>query len=235
MKNIPIINYGHIYDYIICPKLYYWKYIKNYKGIFPDQEQSIIGNKLHKAINWHFNELNIPDTYFEYPEKLKLLWKNYLNSKYAIIPDKTNLKSECLFQLPLYINNTQVIFIVRIDRLIIEENKVLILDWKTSKDIENNLKNEFQMKFYTFCLSHTLPKILKDKKIDYFETNLVYLSLNKTVQNKWYINDLEVITEEIIDITRKIIQEEYIENPIKISFCKLCKFKNLCITPLIKM
>jgi len=108
-----------------------------------------------------------------------------------------------------------------IDRLIIEKDKLMIVDYKSDKVNSVNIKRKSeqyfkQLKFYSYALSKLFPEVNE------FEMQLIFIiSPEEKIVNSISRKELQMFGEEIKSIVWKIRTKNFQQN---FSHCKYCHF-----------
>jgi hypothetical protein len=207
-----------------CPKSFEYMYID---GIFgsslteESKEKIETGTKFHMLAERYFNGMN---DYF-YVEDLKLLkWMARLEEKYSEI---LNYKSEYEIKQ----DKDEIRLMAKYDLLIVEDNKIRIIDFKTNEKEydKNKIEKNIQTKVYMFLLGENLNKIFPKIKLE--DISMEYFQLNYP-QNQIIIKYSEKIHKKNKIFLKNII--ENIEKSKKSLFfkndksCENCRFERYC-------
>ncbi|MBC7473222.1 MAG: PD-(D/E)XK nuclease family protein [Candidatus Sericytochromatia bacterium] len=222
-----VINATKFYDYIICPSLYDYKYLHNFKEVlYENTKKTKLGTLIHNIIDADFKNIPILPEHIK-DEKINQ-WFNFYKNNY--LPD-SNLEThnEYEFNIPIKTNLESVILTGRLDRVIFENNKAVIIDWKSTekKTKLSRIITDLQMDFYAYALS-------KLRNIESIEIKIVYLDLKQEVIRNLTFQEIEKIEEKIINMINKTNPsiKSYIPNPIiidkDIPFCNICDLNTIC-------
>jgi hypothetical protein len=116
-----------------------------------------------------------------------------------------------------------------IDKLIIEDNKAIIVDYKTDlvaeEELEENSKSYFnQLRFYSYIVNRLFDDITS------YELRLIFIKLPQHPQVvKINIRDFELFKQEIESIVNNMRNQNYIK---KLQHCPDCYYSignNRCI------
>lgn len=208
-------------DFLTCPYKYKLKYID---GIywFQDEVQNSfdLGSDFHTIAERYF--LGLDNSYIE-DENMKL-WMNELKKHF--------LKKSRILYLPEYeirYSELGLNMLARYDLLILEEDRISILDWKTNqKEIDPKEKtSDIQTKVYTYLLANSLP-LFKEHKYSLESIRMIYWQPNYP-DNKIEINysfgrNLEY-KKFFKDLTERIEKSDF---PKNLKNCSFCEFNVFC-------
>lgn len=224
MRTISASAYS---DYTLCPLIYDYKYLHNYQDIFAQKTEEINkGNIIHKLIESHSKGIVYPDSYINQDKDIKQAF-NYYIEKYSGNNDNSN--HEYVFNLIVDTGLEKVVLSGRIDQIIINENNLVITDWKTTgrKTKVSLLTNKLQMDFYAYVMS-------KITNIDQIEIKLAYLNLEQEeiiLINQDKLIEIEKNVFEMIKNTHPDINN-YVPKPLELAtgryICEICNFYNFC-------
>ncbi len=199
---------------------------------------TIKGQIIHKALQKEISNDNLKKfiydeftiaspNFFESQETKEIFTKNmldmlncfYQSGEYKYLSKFSNYKNET----EIYLNEKNYYLYGIIDKLIITNDKYIIVDYKTD-DIEKELI-ENRAKYYLNQLNFYVYIVSKlHKEFDEIEVRLVFL---KFPDNPFVINynckNIEEIGKDIIKIIKGILREEY---PKNLSYCYKCNFFN---------
>ena len=157
------------------------------------------------------------------PDERKVLLNDILNDlqkyfsskKYHEINSTGNYKNE----YEIYLKVDKYYLYGRIDKVIFNENKIKIIDYKTDNVIPENIsvkKGQYysQVKFYSYILSKIFSHIQK------FELQIIYIK-NPDINIQFEISkeDFPVIEDEIYNMFKSLQTRTFISN---IDHCKEC-------------
>jgi len=146
---------------------------------------------------------------------LQDLNKYYSSDKYKEINSAENYKNE----YEIYLKMDKFYLYGRIDKIIFNGNKIIIIDYKTDHVIPQNInsgKEQYysQVKLYSYILSKLFPQIQN------YELQIVYIrNPDAAVQFEINNNDFPAIENEISDMFNSLRTRSYIPN---IGHCKGC-------------
>ncbi|MCS5422530.1 MULTISPECIES: PD-(D/E)XK nuclease family protein [Psychrilyobacter] len=182
-----------------CPKMFEYIYIDGIsgKGIDPELKKSVErGTNFHILAERYFNGMK--DFFYIEDEQL-LEWMAVLEEKY---PEDIDCRSE--FEIRQ--DKDEIKLMAKYDLLIIEDNKIKIVDFKTNKNPYNVgvVEENIQTKVYMFLLGENLKKIFPKMKIE--DISMEYFQLNYP-KNKIFIEYNEKKHEKNKKIFKKKIGE----------------------------
>lgn len=194
--------------YEICPRKFYFKYIRNISMPIND-EIFEFGKNIHALASYYLKGENIDKMELALSEKERIVWEYLKSLKYLsfeVVATEYNLS--------LKIENT--FFGGRLDALVKDNTRYYILDYKTGS-APKNAKFDYQTMIYTLAVK------------EFFKTNdisFVYLDLkNKTELKIDYTEELgKEYIKKLTEIKNKIDTEE---NFSKQKECN-CEYSLIC-------
>jgi len=207
-----------------CPKMFEYIYIDGIsgKGVDPELKKSIErGTDFHILAERYFNGMK---DYFYIRDEQLLEWMDVLEKRYA---EKVDCKSE--FEIRQ--DKDEIRLMAKYDLLIVEDDKIKIVDFKTNKNPYNVgvMEESIQTKVYMFLLGENLKNIFLGKEIK--DISMEYFQLNYP-ENKIYIEYNEKKHEKNKKILKELIGELK-KNKIKFFIknnetCEKCGFESFC-------
>ena len=207
-----------------CPKMFEYIYIDGISGkrVDPELKKSIErGIDFHILAERYFNGMK---DYFYIRDEQLLEWMDVLKKRY---PEKVDCKSE--FEIRQ--DKDGIRLMAKYDLLIVEDDKIKIVDFKTNKNPYNVgvIEESIQTKVYMFLLGENLKKIFPEKKIK--DISMEYFQLNYP-ENKIFIEYNEKkheknkkILKELIGEIKKNKKNFFIKNN---ETCEKCGFESFC-------
>ena len=192
----------------ICPRKFYFKYIKNISMPI-NNEIFEFGKNIHALASYYLRKENLYKMESSLNEREKTIWEYLKNIDY--------FSYECInTEYNLSVKIEDCFFGGRLDALVKKEDKYYILDYKTGS-VPKNAKYDFQTMIYLLAVS----TFYKTENVAF-----VYIDLkNKT---EVLINlTPELINEykkTLIDKTNKIKSDDFVK---KINNCK-CEYNIIC-------
>ncbi len=193
-------------------------------------QKEIINDNLQKYI-YHEVAAAYPN-FFESQETKDIFTKNildmlnafYHSGEYNYLNKYSRYKNET----EIYLNEKDYYLYGIIDKLIITDDKYIIVDYKTD-DIEKGLI-ENRVKYYINQLNFYVYIVSKlHKEFDEIEVRLIFLKFpNDPFVVNYNRKNIEEIRKDILKIIKGILREEY---PKNLSHCCECNFSlnNKCI------
>ena len=222
-----------------CPKKYYFSKILNIKN---DEESEIFfGSVLHEALEYSLknkNKINSADEYFE-------TIMNYIYLKFPSKKEKFDIRVKfedgifdfCKKDFEYMKYSKQIILeewinfkyegkllSAKIDRADMLDNKVTMIDYKTSKEVDKEIY-DFQMTFYYLWAKEKFKN--KDIEIVFYKINDKAEKINaslKIEKLKEVLNNLPKKSTNAKDI---IVNDKIIKKASDI--CKYCEYKTACM------
>lgn len=192
----------------LCPKKFYFRYVKNIN--MPTNDDIFeFGKNIHALASYYLKEENIDNMENALSEKEKATWE-YLKATeyfgYELIGSEYNISVK--------INDH--FYGGRLDALVKKDNQYYILDYKTGS-IPKNPKFDFQTIIYTLAVK----ELFKTTDI-----NFIYIDLKnkENIKITFTKNIEEQYLSKLIEITKKI---ETQDNFIKKTDCK-CEYSPIC-------
>ena len=194
--------------YELCPKKFYYKYVKNINMPI-DDEIFEFGKNIHALASYYLRKENMYKMENSLNEREKSVWE-YLKCieyfSYETISTEYNLS--------IKIDNT--FFGGRLDALVKKDNKYYILDYKTGSP-PKNAKYDYQTIVYLLAVS----EFFKTKDV-----NFVYIDLKNKSEIK-----VELTEELIIEYKNKLkkIIDEITSSDFKTvkNICN-CEYNTIC-------
>jgi ATP-dependent exoDNAse (exonuclease V) beta subunit len=192
----------------LCPKKFYFKYIKNIS--MPTNDETFeSGKNIHALASYYLKKENIDKMEQSLSEIEKLLW-NHLKSIHYFAYNVVNTEYNLSFKLDNYF------FGGRLDALVNDGEKYYILDYKTGS-VPKNAKYDFQTIIYLLAVS----SFFKTQNVSF-----VYIDLKNKDEIK--IDLTEALAEEyktkLIKLASKIEKEDFIK---KNNNCN-CEYNIIC-------
>lgn len=222
------ISSSAISHFIVCPKLYWYKFVEQKTPLGLDS-QGEEGRLIHFYLDQHARGLlqSLPT---HESETVRLLWNQYLS--YIQTFAGKSFKSEWDFYIPYTLQDNSVLLTGRIDRLILEKDHLIILDWKTG--IINPLHtDDHQMAFYAWCLWQ-MKEIFPEISVNYIDTRRVYLKEKKEKREVFQSDDISDLKNRFESVIDKMDENkfQFLPNPIQVkeqdTYCSCCYFQPIC-------
>jgi len=192
----------------LCPKKFYYKYVKNISMPVND-EIFELGKNIHALASYYLRKENIYKMEQALNEREKIVWEYLKNINYFAF-NAINTEYNLSFKLGNYF------FGGRLDALVKKDNTYYILDYKTGT-APKNAKYDFQTMIYLLAIQ------------EFFQTDnvtFVYLDLkNKDEVKIELTKDLaEEYKNKLLEIAQKIETQNFEK---KYKDCK-CEYNIIC-------
>lgn len=194
--------------YETCPRMFYYKYVKNISMPIND-EIFELGKNIHALASYYLKKENLNKMELALNEREKLIWEYLKAIKY--------FSYECVStEYSLSVKIGDYFFGGRLDALVKNNERYYILDYKTGS-APKNTKYDFQTMIYLLAAK------------EYFKTDnvsFVYLDLKNKSEVKIDLSSSLALEYEqkLVDIVKLIEQEEYSK---KSHSCK-CEYNIIC-------
>ncbi len=220
--------------YLECKRKFYFQYYKNLS--YEEEDKFNLGIEIHEAIRNFANKDVDEDNYFQaiwnhlqskvktgYDKLMLELWKsriiNFVKKDIENLSKVKKIISEKEFKCKL----SNFILKARIDRIEIYNDKVKLIDFKTTREENLPVRNgkfkknitDYQLVFYYLIGK----EIFKDMKI---EVGYFLITEPKLI----VINDLKEKIEELENILENIPDREIFDS--NETYCYFCDYKLLC-------
>lgn len=208
-----------------CPKMFQYFYIEGLsgKGIEDPQMKKRIdmGSNFHILAERYFNRMK---DYFYVKDPQLLEWMKILEEKYP-------KEIECKSEFEIRQDKDEIKLMAKYDLIIIESDKVKIVDFKTNKNPYNldTMEVNIQTKVYMYLLGENLNRMFPNMKIE--NISMEYLQLNHPKDkilikyNEKKHEDNKKILKELIGKIKKKKDFFLLENE---RICIKCGFESFC-------
>lgn len=194
--------------YELCPKKFYFQYVKNISMPVNDDVFEF-GKNIHALASYYLKKENIDRMEKALSNKEQSVW-NYLKGIEYFSYDFVNTEYNLSVKIQDYF------FGGRIDAIVKKDNNYYILDYKTGA-VPKNPKYDFQTIIYTLAVKH------------FFKTDnihFVYIDLkNKSEIKISYKKELQEDYEKKLILTAEKIEK--LDYPQKKSDCG-CEYSSIC-------
>jgi len=241
------LSFYHIDDYLTCPLKY--KYVHILRVPIMEHHTVIYGRAMHMAVSKYF-QYKLAGKKMELAGLLETFRKNFdpqgfLDELHQ--QERLRIGQEALIKffndeekrnsLPLYIEK-EFSFILegnkirgRFDRLDMEEDGAVIMDFKTSEIktqemADKRVKESLQLSLYALAYENIFGKLPNKVALYFLESGIVGL---REVEE----GDLEVVKEKIKVVATGIRQQSYDATPAHMA-CTYCAYNQICSFALIR-
>ncbi|MBR2431106.1 PD-(D/E)XK nuclease family protein [bacterium] len=194
--------------YLLCPKKFYFKYVKNISMPVND-EIFELGKNIHAIASYYLKKENIDKMEKFLSEREKYIWEYLKNLEYFSY-EFVNAEYNLSFRIGDYF------FSGRLDALVKKQDEYYIIDYKTGS-APKNAKYDFQTIIYLLAVR----AFFKTDKV-----NFVYIDLKNKTDIKIKLES-ELISEyekKLSDIVLKIKTEDF----SKIQKDCRCEYNIIC-------
>ncbi len=220
---------GHFETWNTCQRKYYLKYIK--KFVMPAlKNNALLGQEVHALINYKLRGLNIDHLEKTLSEETKLHWDSIKSNP---IMKLKPIVSEWSFNVrvldsPYWISG-------RVDAIFHDEEneKYIIVDWKTGKVFSKNSENNYQCKIYQYALylaAQDLKLDLKPENIQFgYIQTLDDLDQSQTFidfSNEKFLEYSQEFKKTLTDVNKTKTFSKCSDSISKA--CKFCPYNPLC-------
>jgi putative RecB family exonuclease len=244
-----IYSYSKLSTFEQCPLKFKFRYIEKLE---PDIKQTIegfLGNKVHEALEWIYNNLNkeikLDDLIRVYIES----WNKDYSSEIKIVNQEFDAEyyfnKGIQFLINYFIKNSPFL-----DNTIATEKKILInldsegeyrLQGYIDRLVHDREKNIFEIHDYKTGSAKNQEELDKDRQLAIYcigikqlfenvgDIKLVwhFLDINKEMYSRRTDEELEKLSEELISLINKIRStRDFLPNPS--CLCKWCEFRSYC-------
>lgn len=207
-----------------CPKMFEYIYIDGIsgKGLDPELKKNIeMGTNFHILAERYFNGMK---DYFYIEDDQLLEWMDVLGEKY---PENIDCRSE--FEIRQ--DRDEIKLMAKYDLLVIEGDKIKIVDFKTNKKPYNIgvMEEDIQTKVYMFLLGENLKKVfpkmkIEDISMEYFQLNYPENKIFIEYNEKKHEKNKKILKELIVEI-KKNKKNFFVKNN---ETCEKCGFESFC-------
>jgi ATP-dependent helicase/nuclease subunit A len=184
--------------------------------------EDIILNDINISYANHFETADAKQFFVE--DLLTILTSYYNSTEYGYLKNFVDYKNE----MEIYLKEDNYYLFGIIDKLILADRKIIIIDYKTDVFDKENIKTKAkyylnQLKFYVYIVS----KLYTD--LDAFEIRIVFLKFpDNPYTITYHRNEVGKFKEEISLLIKGILRAEY---PKNLSHCNECNFSinNRCV------
>jgi len=240
-EKIVNLSFYHIDDYLTCPLKY--KYVHILRVPIMEHHTVIYGRAMHMAVSKYF-QYKLAGQNLELAGLLETFQKNFdpqgfLDELHQ--QERLRIGQEALIKFfndeekrnsrPLYIEK-EFSFILegnkirgRFDRLDMEEDGAVIMDFKTSEIktqemADKRVKESLQLSLYALAYENIFGKLPNKVALYFLESGIVGL---REVEE----GDLEVVKEKIKVVATGIRQQSYDATPAHMA-CTYCAYSQIC-------
>lgn len=170
--------------------------------------------KFKSNLEKHKRIFRTQENIIQYVENAKEIFKNFVESEYF---NKEPLMTE---EYPRYLIKEELEISGKFDRVDLEDNNLILIDYKTGK-LNEEEDNEFQLNFYELILSKIKPEYEVREKVLYF------LRDNKIVKYSGNRDNIRDVEKVILNIAEKINNNNEFA-PTPNDKCIYCEYRSIC-------
>jgi RecB family exonuclease len=232
----------------LCQTQYKYKYHLKVVPDKPEQIYFVYGKLIHKAAEIYVKQkaeepifeigkkLLNRDILFEDSHKLDTLTTEYKNKfwSHLKVVEKLTERVGCDGEIEYKIEYDlsppdKKILLGFIDRLIIKNDRAIIIDYKTSKDNawrknSKTIKSDLQLNAYAMVVNEEFG--IKPENI---QAALIYLEGGKTVSTNFQMENLLAVKESLKKLYLQIEGTDENKATANVGFhCRRCDFSNIC-------
>lgn len=232
----------------LCQTQYKYKYHLKVVPDRPEQIYFVYGKLIHKAAELYVKQkgsepileigkkLLYKDLLFEDSHKLDTLTTEYKNKFWNHLrvvekfTERVGYDGEIEYKIEYDLDPpNNKILLGFIDRLIIKNNRAIILDYKTSKDNawrknSKTIKTDLQLNAYAMVINEQFG--IEPENI---HAALIYLEGGQTVSTSFKMENLINVKESLRNLYLKIESVDEKKATANVGFhCKRCDFFNIC-------
>ncbi len=132
-----------------CKKRFYYKYVKLLQ--WPeDQSNFRLGKDVHKLLDYHANGLDCSLLLSQARPDVRISFEKLMRDPISQLPVLAN---EWAFHVPIALSNGQTEWLTgRIDRIARDEDRVLVIDWKTGTGVPRLPESDWQTQLYRYAV-----------------------------------------------------------------------------------
>ena len=235
------LSYYHIDDYLTCPLKY--KYVNILRIPIMEHHTVIYGRAMHTAVTKYFQfkmagkKMSIPDLLNVFKESFDP--QGFLDEKHQ--EERSRIGQEALIKFfneeerrnssPVYIEK-EFSFILgdnkitgRFDRIDIEEDGAVIMDFKTSeiktkKEADKRTKESIQLALYALAYKNIFRQLPKRVELYFLEAGIIG-------SNQIQDADLEKLKDKISKVSQGIRNRNFVAMPTYMA-CTYCAYNRIC-------
>ncbi len=232
----------------LCQTQYKYKYHLKVVPDKPEQIYFVYGKLIHKAAEIYVKQkaeepifeigkkLLNRDILFEDSHKLDTLTPEYKNKFWSHLKvvekltERVGCDGEIVYKIEYDLSPPdKKILLGFIDRLIIKNDRAIIIDYKTSKDNawrknSKTIKSDLQLNAYAMVVNEEFG--IKPENI---QAALIYLEGGKTVSTNFQMENLLAVKESLKKLYLQIEGTDENKATANVGFhCRRCDFSNIC-------
>jgi DNA helicase-2/ATP-dependent DNA helicase PcrA len=235
------LSYYHMDDYLTCPLKY--KYVNILRVPIMEHHTVIYGRTMHESVTKYFQfkmagkKMSTADLLNAFKESFDP--QGFLDEKHQ--QERFRIGQEALIKFfneeekrdsqPMYIEK-EFSFILgdnkitgRFDRIDLEENGAVIMDFKTSeiktqKEANKRTKESMQLSLYSLAYKNVFGQLPKRVELYFLESGIIG-------SNQIQDSDLERVKDKIIEVSQGIRDRSFVATPTYMA-CTYCAYNQIC-------
>jgi DNA helicase-2/ATP-dependent DNA helicase PcrA len=235
------LSYYHMDDYLTCPLKY--KYVNILRVPIMEHHTVIYGRAMHESVTKYFQfkmagkKMSTADLLNAFKESFDP--QGFLDEKHQ--QERFRIGQEALIKFfneeekrdskPLYIEK-EFSFILgdnkitgRFDRIDLEEDGAVIMDFKTSeiktqKEANKRTKESMQLSLYSLAYKNVFGQLPKRVELYFLESGIIG-------SNQIQDSDLERVKDKISEVSQGIRDKSFIAAPTYMA-CTYCAYEQIC-------
>ncbi len=195
-----LISVNQLKTWSRCRKKYFLDYVNNLH--WPtDQSNFRFGQDVHKLLDYHSRDLDCAAILEHSPADVQEAWDLLMASA---IPRQPVVASEWGFHVPMEANGRHWL-VGRIDRLSMEEGRLLVIDWKTGTAVPKTPETDWQTLVYLYAAFEARHEFGLDALVPE-DLEFVYVEVRDTIR-EIRVPYSRKRHEEIRELLEKTIRE----------------------------
>jgi hypothetical protein len=137
-----------------CKKQFYYKHVRHLQ--WPsDIRHFRLGRDVHKLLDYQARGLDCELLLQRAPQDVRLSWQKLMTHPLVHLPVLAN---EWAFHVPIALSSGKTEWLTgRMDRVAREDERVLVIDWKTGTGIPRQPEADWQTRLYLYALLEVAP------------------------------------------------------------------------------
>ncbi len=235
------LSYYHMDDYLTCPLKY--KYVNILRVPIMEHHTVIYGRAMHESVTKYFQfkmagkKMSTADLLNAFKESFDP--QGFLDEKHQ--QERFRIGQEALIKFfneeekrdsqPMYIEK-EFSFILgdnkitgRFDRIDLEEDGAVIMDFKTSeiktqKEANKRTKESMQLSLYSLAYKNVFGQLPKRVELYFLESGIIG-------SNQIQDSDLERVKDKISEVSQGIRDRSFVATPTYMA-CTYCAYNQIC-------
>lgn len=228
---------GSLQDFVDCKRRFQLRYIEQLSWpaiaadpILDHERDMDLGIQFHRLVQQH--QLGIDEeklTRMVTDDQLKAWWQNYLQHHPKDLPEKRH--TEILLSGSL----EQRRLVGKYDLIAVEENRAVIVDWKTSRNMPKRqwLEQRLQTRVYRYLLTKAGAHLNNGKTFEPEQISMMYWFANAPETPEIFPYDAtqyaedEVFLSDLIQTIERLDEDSFTLTEDE-RHCRFCAYRSLC-------